>query len=423
MKSNTLFKRFIIQSIISFLITGGLLILFVSRSIVDQEIEHNIEVVSLTLGHSLEHWFDSVDMNALTPHDIEHLDDEFHSLNELGDIADIRIWNNNRELIYSQNKHLIGTLELEDEHYDNALKGITDYEVSEVDSEENKMLQDLGDEFIEIYLPIYDGSDNSLNGVFEVYRSFDHSRDTINSGIRSVIGILSIGLVVLYFLLARVIYSSSNKLVSQNQEIKKQANQLKESLTQLNNLYRSVIRAITNAIDARDKFTSGHSLRVAELTVGFSNYLKIEKEEVDQLEIAALLHDIGKLGVPESIITKPGSLTEEEYQMIKQHPIIGEKIVHDIEVLHDTIDVIKFHHEQYSGKGYPEGLSSDQIPFPARIIALTDAYDAMTSDRPYRKALSKDKAINEIKVNRGIQFDPELVDQFIAYVESEIFNS
>jgi len=201
--------------------------------------------------------------------------------------------------------------------------------------------------------------------------------------------------------LARTIYNSSNKLISQHKEIKKQANQLEESLEQLNNLYRSVIRAITNAIDARDKFTSGHSIRVAELTIGFAKYLKIISDDIDQLEIAALLHDIGKLGVPESIITKPGSLTDEEYEIMKQHPLIGEKIVHNIEVLHDTIDVIKFHHEHYSGKGYPEGLSSDQIPYAARIIALTDAYDAMTSKRPYRKALSKDKAIHEINMNRG----------------------
>ncbi len=418
MKSNILFKKFIIQSIISFLITGGLLTFFVSKSIINQEINHNIEIVSLTLFHSLDHWFKSVDLSDLTEHDIEHLDDEFKSLNELGNIADIRIWNKERELVYSQNKELIGTLELETEHYENAHNGIADYEVSEVNAEENRMLKELGDEFIEIYLPIHDYTNGSLAGVFEVYRSFDQSRDSIGSSIRSIVTILSIGLIILYFFLARTIYNSSNKLISQNKEIKKQANQLEESLEQLNNLYRSVIRAITNAIDARDKFTSGHSIRVAELTIGFAKYLKIISDDVDQLEIAALLHDIGKLGVPESIITKPGSLTDEEYEIIKQHPIIGEKIVHDIEVLHDTIDVIKFHHEHYSGKGYPECLSSDQLPYSARIIALTDAYDAMTSRRPYRKALSKDKAIHEINMKRGTQFDPDLADQFIAFVNT-----
>lgn len=313
-------------------------------------------------------------------------------------------------------KTLIGTLELESEHYEKALEGITDYELTDATAEENIMLNPYSDEFIEIYLPIYTNDSNDLKGVFEVYRSFDTSRDNINQGLRSVLLILSLGLLILYFFLAKTIYSSSNKLYQQNKEIKTQSEKLQEAYDQLNDLYLSVIRAITNAIDARDKFTSGHSQRVAELTVGFAKHIKLDQETIDKLEIAALLHDIGKLGIPETIITKPGKLTDEEFKLIKQHPLIGEKIVHDIEVLQDTIEVIKYHHEQYSGNGYPEGLSMDQIPIHARIIALSDAYDTMTSDRPYRKALSKDKAINEININRGVQFDPDLANKFISYV-------
>ncbi len=415
MKINSLFRRFILQSIISFLITGTLLSLFISRSIIDQEIEHNIEIVSLTLGHSLEHWFESVNINRLSSYDIENLDEEFVSLHELGNIADIRIWNTNRELVYSQNKSLIGTIKLELDQFEKFHDNLTDYKLTTAAAEENIQLKNLGDEFITIYLPIHD-QDERLIGVFEVYRLFDNSRVTINDGIRLVIIILSVGLFILYFLLAKTIYTSSNKLIHQNNEIKLQANELKQSYEKLSELYRSVIRAITNAIDARDKFTSGHSQRVAEYTVAFANYLALDSETVDQLEIAALLHDIGKLGVPESIINKTEKLTQEEINLIQQHPIIGEKIVHDIDVLQNTIDVIKYHHEQYSGKGYPSGLSMNQIPYAARIVAITDAYDAMTSDRPYRKALSKDKAISEIYMYKGIQFDPDLALKFIDFI-------
>lgn len=416
MKINSLFRQFIIQSIVSFLITGTLLSLFIYRSIVAQEIEHNIEIVTLTLGHSLEHWFESVDINHLSSFDIEHLDEEFDSLSELGNIADIRIWNTHRELVYSQDKSLIGSLKLNLDHFEKAQDNLTVYEFTADTAKENIMFQNLGNEFIAIYLPIYDHKE-SLIGIFEVYRLFDNSRVTINNGIRLVIIILSIGLFILYFFLARTIYNSSNKLIHQNDAIKLQANELKQSYEKLSELYRSVIRAITNAIDARDKFTSGHSQRVSEYTVAFAKHLRLDTKTIDQLEIAALLHDIGKLGVPEVIINKTEKLTQDEFDLIQQHPIIGEKIVHDIDVLQNTIDVIKFHHEQYSGKGYPSGLSMKQIPYAARIVALTDAYDAMTSDRPYRKALSKDKAISEIYKNKGIQFDPELASKFIEFIE------
>lgn len=416
MKSNTLFRSFIINSIISFLITGSLLSFFVSRFIINQEIEHNIEIVKLTLGHSLNHWFESIDLHAVSQEDMDHLDEEFHSLNDLGNIADIRIWNSARELVYSNDKTLIGALILEEDHYANAQNKTIDYELIHAEAEENSMLSNYGEELIEIYLPIIDDHSGELIGVFEVYRSFDTSRITINEGLRNVVFILSIGLLILYFFLAKTIYSSSNKLINQNREIKNQASELKDSYVQLSNLYRSIILAITNAIDARDKFTSGHSQRVAEITVEFAKHLGLASTEVEQLEIAALLHDIGKLGVPESIINKTDTLTDEEFNQIKQHPLIGEKIVKDIDVLQDTINVIKYHHEQYSGKGYPTGMTKKDIPYQARIIAITDAYDAMTSDRPYRKALSNDMAIKEIVANKGIQFDPELADAFLGFL-------
>lgn len=409
MKSNTLFRRFIILSIISFLITGTLLAIFVYRSIISQETDHNIEIVSLTLGHSLEHWFEDVDLNALSDEDIEHLDVEFHSLHALGNIADIRIWNLNAELLYSHDKNLIKSLTTNPTHFDKAISLKKDYTI--VDSS-HKIVQSLdhsGDEFIAVYLPIYDHNDTTLLGVFEVYRVFDHSRDIINQNTLAVLAILFAGLILLYLFLAKVIHSSSGKVV-------RQAQALKVSYTQLSNLYRSMIRAITNAIDARDEFTSGHSQRVSEYAVAFSKYLGHEKDVIDHLEIAALLHDIGKLGIPESIIKKNDKLTQSEYEIIRQHPAIGVKIIKDIDELSNVVDVIQYHHEQYSGIGYPASLKGEAIPYEARLVTIIDAYDAMTSERPYRKAMTSDQAIEELKSCSGSQFDPELTDQFIAFL-------
>lgn len=410
MRRNSLFNRFIIQSLLSFVIIGALLTYFVANLVITQEINHNIEIVTLTLGHSLDHWFEDVELNNLSNTDIEDLDIEFMSLNELGDIADIRIWQLDGELIYSQNHSLIGKFHLEIEDLYSAKSILSNYELTTADAEDNNMFNKYGDELIKIYLPINDH--DHVIGIFEVYRSFDHSRDSINSSIISILLILFIGLFILYFFLARTIYSSSNKLIQQTDEIS-------TSYDKLNQLFKSMIKAITRAIDARDKFTSGHSQRVADYTIGFAKHLNFDSEYIGRLEIAALLHDIGKLGVPEEIINKPGKLSDEEFNLIKQHPVIGELIIDGIDELEDIIGVVKYHHERYSGYGYPDNLKGDNIPLMARIITITDAYDAMTSNRPYREGLSHKAAINEIKKYAGNQFDPDLALSFIDYITNQ----
>lgn len=410
MKNNTLFVRFIILSMISFLITGLLVAYFVVNLVIEQEIKHNIEIVNITLEHSYKRWLKDVDIDKLTESDFVALDNEFESLNMLGNIADIRIWSNAGSLVYSLDRESLGQLIMEDSHLNEIKSKGSDYELTSANEEENMMLKAFGKEFIEIYLPI--DRKNISKGIFEVYRTFDDSRNSINASIRNLSLILSIGLLLLYLLLARVIYTSSKKLLHQTELIS-------DSYDKINRLFKSMVKAITKAIDARDKFTSGHSQRVAELTVGFAKYLELEAIIINRLEIASLLHDIGKLGVPETIINKMGKLTDEEFEVMKQHPYIGEKIIEDIEELEEILEVIMHHHEKYSGGGYPSNLKGEEIPYLARIITITDAYDAMISNRPYRKGLSKETAKEEIYKYSGIQFDPELATRFIDYINQE----
>lgn len=399
MKTNSLFKKFIIQSIVSVIITGGLLAYFVSDKIIQQEINHNIEIVNLTFGHSLEHWFDEVDLYNLDANDIADLDKEFHSLRSLGDISDIRIWRLDGSLAYAQEKALIDNLPMKEKLIAVATSGNTDYEIIQSQPEA-----------IKVYLPINDH--NVTLGVFEVTRSFEASRDSINSSVQYVLLILSAGLILLYIFLAKTIYNSSNKLITQKDE-------LTISYEKLNTLFKSMIKAITRAIDARDKFTSGHSQRVATISTSFAKYLCLEPVVIDDLEISALLHDIGKLGVPESIINKPGPLSDSEYDSIKTHPLAGAEIIKDITELQYIIDVVKYHHEKYNGEGYPFNLSGDSIPYIARIISITDAYDAMVSNRPYRKGLTIQNALEEIHKNSGTQFDPDLANDFIQFMNTQ----
>jgi len=184
-------------------------------------------------------------------------------------------------------------------------------------------------------------------------------------------------------------------------------------------LFLQTISALAQAIEAKDKYTIGHTERVVDLSLKIAHQLKKMRRIKDwdkfehNLRIAALLHDIGKIGVPETILNKPASLNEKEWEFIKRHPLIGVKILSPIKDLKEVTEAIKYHHERFDGKGYPEGLKGRKIPLMSAIIAVADAYDAMTSNRSYRKALSPRKAKEEIKKNKGTQFHPQVVDAFL----------
>lgn len=176
--------------------------------------------------------------------------------------------------------------------------------------------------------------------------------------------------------------------------------------------YIETIQALSAAMEQKDPYTKGHSQRVCDLSVLIGNQFKLNNYEIEQLRYAAILHDIGKIGIPESILNKPGSLSKEEYEKIKDHPIIGVNILKKIDFLKDVTIIMASHHEYYDGSGYPVGLVKDEIPFLSRIITVADAYDAMTTMRPYRDALSVQYAFEEIKDKSGRQFDPKIVDVF-----------
>ena len=178
----------------------------------------------------------------------------------------------------------------------------------------------------------------------------------------------------------------------------------------------STLDSMAKILDARDPHTSRHSTRVTELSMRIGKTLGLSDEDLDVLKVSASLHDIGKVGVPDKILLKKGKLTVEEMDIIKKHPDIGFDILSSIIPMKKDAEIIRHHHERYDGKGYPMGLKGEDIPFLSRIITLADAFDAMTSDRPYRKALPYSVALQEIKRCRGTQFDPGIVDVFIRKV-------
>ena len=180
-----------------------------------------------------------------------------------------------------------------------------------------------------------------------------------------------------------------------------------------NQLFLDVIRALTAAIDAKDPYTQGHSQRVSDLSVLIAANLGLDSEMVHHIRVGSMMHDVGKIGIPDHILAKPEMLTEDEYAIIKQHPVIGERIVRQVHLLREECAAIHEHHERLDGSGYPHGFKGDQISLIGRIVAVADVYDALTSDRPYRAALPKAEALEYIRARKGLHFDPHVVDVFL----------
>ena len=180
-----------------------------------------------------------------------------------------------------------------------------------------------------------------------------------------------------------------------------------------------VVTSLASAIDAKDEYTKGHSTSVSRYSVALARALNMPEKEVERIKLGALLHDVGKIGIPENVLRKPNKLNDDEWEIMKQHPSIGaEKVLHPNPSLHDLIPIVKYHHEHWDGSGYPERLKGNEIPLSARIVAIADAYHALISDRPYRKGLSIEKACEILQVGAGIQWDAELVRHFISIAPS-----
>lgn len=202
-------------------------------------------------------------------------------------------------------------------------------------------------------------------------------------------------------------------------EVEKQTKEIVEQRNQVERINSEIILTLAGVIDAKDKYTNGHSNRVAEYARTIAKRLGKTDEEVHNIYVAGLLHDVGKIGIPGSIINKPGKLTDEEYSIIKSHPTIGANILSNISTIQDIATGAHWHHERYDGKGYPDGLAGEEIPEMARIIGVADTYDAMTSKRSYRDILSQDVVRGELVRGRGTQFDPEFTDVMLSMMDED----
>lgn len=219
-----------------------------------------------------------------------------------------------------------------------------------------------------------------------------------------------------------LLIESGIKSVEQMRQIQSINAKLADTYRQLEQAYMESIQTIRYTVEAKDTYTRGHSDRVSEYSVLIGKKLGLSEDDLRRLKIGGLFHDVGKIGVPDNILQKNGKLSDDEYSEIKNHPTIGAHILSTASIFQDILPIVKYHHERYDGNGYPERLQGENIPYLARITAIADTFDAMTSKRVYRDSIPIDYVIEEFKRCKGTQFDPQLDDLFVDILQND-YNS
>jgi putative nucleotidyltransferase with HDIG domain len=323
------------------------------------------------------------------------------------DIARVKVWNTRGQVVYSDDPSLIGRsfALVEEEELREALEGRPAKDLSALKKPENAGERSYG-RLIEIYVPVVLPGSREVVGAYELYRRVAPLEARISDIKKLVYG----GSTAAFSLL----YASLFVLVSRaSRQISRQQNALERSHVALAQAYDTTLEGWSRALDLRDKETEGHSRRVTELTMRLARAIGVQNEELVHVRRGALLHDIGKMGVPDSILLKDGPLSAEETNIMQRHPSYAYDLLSHVAFLKPALDIPYCHHEKWDGTGYPRGLTGDQIPLAARIFAVADVWDALCSNRPYRAAWSTARALDYIRGHAGCHFDPQVVEVFV----------
>jgi putative nucleotidyltransferase with HDIG domain len=288
--------------------------------------------------------------------------------------------------------------------------------ISNLDEAENAAEQDAvpGKRAFEVYAPLQSNDGARPIGAYEIYANPKQVEGFIASRKRLIwFAILGVFL-TLYAALALLVRTASLTLRRQARTLHERSRELMDSYRRLEESSLEAIESLNATVDAKDPYTAGHSARVQRIALAIAEELGVPAQRLDAVRFGGLFHDIGKIAVPDSVLTKPGALDDGEFAIVQRHPGDGAEIVSHFSRLHEAVPLIRHHHERWDGKGYPDRLVGDEIPQEACVVGLADAWDAMTTDRPYRAALSIEQAAAEVRKCRGTQFAPAVVDAFFA---------
>lgn len=415
MKKYQLIKSFALFSFIAFSLTGIVISSLVSTHIRKDKLDILEEAVKVII-HSIarDNLTVSDFKNLIQDNKAKQIKLDINQSLYIYGLQSITLINDDKKIIMSDKLDTANSPIDNDVLIDNILKAKTLSEISEVYKIERPGDKPVSESFFNIYEPVeFDGK---VKGVFVLQIPDQTIASHVNMLIQDVALTLSGGLLVLFLLMIGHLYGTTKTLINQNDDLARKKVDLEQSYKKLDDTYKSTVLALSSAVDARDPYTSGHSGRVAEISLLISKEMNMSERDTRILEYAAMFHDIGKLGIPDTILLKNGKLTDDEYNVIKRHPNIGVGILEKIGFLAEALPIIRHHHERFSGNGYPDGIRGDEIPLGSRIIAIADTYDAITTDRPYRRKLNHNSAIQEIQKNKGTQFDDKLVDVFMRIV-------
>jgi putative nucleotidyltransferase with HDIG domain len=265
---------------------------------------------------------------------------------------------------------------------------------------------------LEVYAPILSPDGHQTLGVYEIYADPKGLEQTLATRRHMIWATVAGVLLALWAALALLVRGASKTLTRQTRELRIRSKELLESYQRLEESSLEAIESLNATVEAKDPDTAGHSLRVQQVALAIAAQLELTAQQVDALRFGSLFHDIGKIAVPDGILVKPAKLDYWEYAQMKTHSAEGARIVAKFGRLRDAVPIIRHHHERWDGTGYPDGLAAEAIPLEAAIVGLADAWDAMTTDRPYHRALTTEEALAQVHAGRGTQFSPVVVDAF-----------
>lgn len=331
-------------------------------------------------------------------------------------ITTVKLWSIDGVLVYSSDGVGVGRSYSDHDSFKKALKGAPVVEVVRSDREENEPQFEKYGPLIEVYAPLVD--DGVTVGVFEIYDRYGPVERSMNRFLLLMWGIIIAGSIPAYFLQLTLVKRTADELLAARGSLAKVNERLRESLADMELHSLGTLQALVAAVDAKDHYTARHSIAVTDLAGAIGQRLGLDQEDLADLERAGLLHDVGKIGTPESILLKPDNLTDDEHEYMSEHAAMSGHIVESVPSLSRIMPVVRAHHERWDGRGYPDGLAGERIPLLARILSVADAYDTMTSERPYHSPLSYEMAKAELMRCAGSQFDPDAVTALIATIEN-----
>ena len=337
-------------------------------------------------------------------------------LRNRSDILSVKVWAPDGTLAWTnlEPERIGKRFPLEGHLGEAVLEGRGEAELESLGEGEDEAEARLGiDKVVEVYAPILNDAGEPI-GAYEIYADSARLDETVSRRSRELWLAVGAVFLLLYASLALLVRGASSRLRQQTAVLRQRSEQLLDSYRRLEQSSLEAIETLNATVEAKDPYTAGHSARVQRIAVAIGTELGLEPTRLTTLGNAALFHDIGKLAVPDAVLTKPARLDPDEYELIKKHSEQGAEIVGKLGRLRDTVPLIKHHHERWDGRGYPDGLAGEEIPLEAAVIGLADAWDAMTTDRPYQRALTLEEAYREIRTGRGTQFSPVVVDAFLA---------